>query len=375
MLRPAPFLVLSLIVACAPRAPDLGARRAALEAGLADGRRAHYAGDADLLASGLDDTLHSLDAGTSTSQPRDSVRAMFARYFAGAAYRAWEWIEPPRITLADDGSLATALQVVCVDREEPDSAGDRRRRVFVTAYGSSYRWRDGRWRMGTVVSTFRPDPPRRCPSTPPESAARRILASAARALGAEQVHTLEAVATVEGPRRRFEAQVRSARDGRARLALGPDFVAGFGRSGAWRLDHGRVATPDSTTATVVRGHELHLLLLVPESRWHDPLFLGARPWQGDSALAVSLLDELDTPAVLYLSRRDTLPLGLRLVNHTGVGARRVDVTVADWTTVDGVRLFRQAVFRHGADRYDYHYTTLRLNRLDDAAFAPGRAGP
>jgi hypothetical protein len=370
MLRPAACVVLSLVLGCAPHSPDLAGRRTALEAGLADGRRAHYTADADLLASGLDDTLHSLDAGVSAAQPRDSVRTTFSRYFAGAAYRVWENMEPPRIALADDGSLATVLQVVCVDREEPDSAGDRRRRVFVTAYGSSHRWRDGRWRMTTVVSTFLPEPPRRCPQASPDPTARRILDAAARALGAGTVETVDAVATVQGPRRRFEAAIRSARDGRVRVALGADFVAGIGRSGAWMSKGGRVTTPDSATRTVVRGHELHLLVLAPESRWHDPLFLGVLPWQGDSALGVSLLDELDTPAVLYLSRRDTVPVGLRLVNHTGVGASRVDVTFGDWTTVNGVRLFRRAGFQHGPDRYDYRYTALRLNRLADAAFEP-----
>jgi hypothetical protein len=369
MLRPAALLLL-LVPACGGPTPGLAARRAALEAGLNDGRRAHYAGDAGLLASGLDDTLHSLDAGAATDQPRDSVRAMFDRYFAGAAYRAWEHVAPPRITLSDDGSLATVLQVVCVDREEPDGAGDRRRRVFVSAYGSSHRWREGRWRMATVVSTFLPDPPPRCPAAAPDPRARRILDAAARALGARKVETLEAMATVQGPRRRFAASIRSARDGRARLALGPDFVAGYGRGGPWVAGRGRVTASDSATRTMVRGHELHLLALAPESRWRDPLFLGLLPWQGDSALAVSLLDDLDTPAVLYLGRRDTLPVGFRLINHTGVGARRVDVTLGDWATVDGVRLFRRAAFLHGADRYDYRYTALRLNRLADAAFEP-----
>ena len=370
MLRPAASLVLSLILACGPRGADLAARRAALEAGLADGRRAHYARDAGLLAAGLDDTLHSLDAGVAGAQARDSVRAMFARYFTGAGYRAWENIQSPRVALADDGSLATVLQVVCVDREEPDSAGDRSRRVFVTAYGSTYRWRDDRWRMATVVSTFLPDPPPRCPVAPPDPAARRILDAADRALGAGRVQTVEAVATVQGPRRRFEASVRSARDGRARVSLGPDFTAGVGRAGPWQAERGRVTVPDPATRTVVRGHELHLLVLAPESRWHAPVSLGVLPWQGDSALAVSLLDELETPAVLYLDRRDTLPVGLRLVNQTGVGARRVDVTLGDWATVDGVRLFRRAAFQHGPDRYDYRYTALRLNRLADAAFEP-----
>lgn len=370
MLRPAAFLLLLLLPACVRDRVDLAARRAALETALADGRRAHLTTDARLLAGGIDDTLESLDAGARSAQSRDAVRAMFSRYFAGAAYRSWEYLEPTRVTLAHDGSLASVLQVVCADREEPDGQGERRRRVFVTAYSATYRWHDGRWRMRTVASTFRPDPPARCRGAVPDAAARRVLDGAARVLGAGRVDDVEAVAAVQGPRRPFAASIRSARDGRARLALGPAFVAGFGKRGAWLAEHGRVTTPDSVTRTLIRGHELHLLVLAPESRWHDPLFLGVQPWQGDSALAVSLLDELGAPAVLYLDRRDTMPVGLRLRNHTGRGAIRVDVTLGGWETVDGVRLFRRAAFLQGADRYDYRYTTLRLNQSADADFEP-----
>ena len=173
MLRPAAFLLLLLLPACARDRVDLPARRAALEAGLADGRRAHFATDARLLAAGLDDTLESLDAGARSAQPRDSVRAMFSRYFAGAAYRAWENLEPPRITLSDDGSLAAVLQMVCVDREEPDGQGERRRRVFVTAYSFELplagRWvadADGRLDLSARSSRAMPRRGARCGCPP-----------------------------------------------------------------------------------------------------------------------------------------------------------------------------------------------------------------
>ena len=87
---------------------------------LADGRRAHLETDAGRLAAGLADSLVSLDAGAVSVQPRDSVRAMFARYFAGARYHAWEDVVPPRVILSADRSLAWVSRVVCVDREEPD---------------------------------------------------------------------------------------------------------------------------------------------------------------------------------------------------------------------------------------------------------------
>ena len=55
------------------------------------------------------DSLVSLDAGAVSVQPRNSVRAMFLRYFAGAHYHAWEDVEAPRVILSADRSLAWGL--------------------------------------------------------------------------------------------------------------------------------------------------------------------------------------------------------------------------------------------------------------------------
>ncbi len=129
---------------------------------LADGRRAHLEADADLLAASLAETLLSIADGAVTASPRDSVRAMFGRYFTGASYRAWDDLEPPRILISDDNSLAWVARVVCVDRDEPAPEGGRRRRLFVSAYSGTYIWKEDGWRMTTVTSTFLPDPPGTC---------------------------------------------------------------------------------------------------------------------------------------------------------------------------------------------------------------------
>ena len=161
---------LLLLAACAgapvptgDTAPTEATARAALDSMLADSRRAHLETDAGRLAAGLADSLVSLDAGAVSVQPRDSVRAMFARYFAGARYHAWEDVEPPRVILSDDRSLAWVSRVVCVDREEPDDSGGRRRRV--SGYSATFAWQAGRYRMTTVTSTVLPEPPERCPSS------------------------------------------------------------------------------------------------------------------------------------------------------------------------------------------------------------------
>jgi hypothetical protein len=164
--------ILLLVAACAgPPSPGDGTppaapvARAMLDTMLADGRRAHIETDPQGLAAGLADSLVSLDAGVVSVQPRDSVQAMFTRYFTGARYHAWEDLEPPRVVLSTDRSLAWVARVVCVDREEPAEAGGVRRRVFVSGYSATFAWQRGRYRMTTVTSTVLPDPPRRCPSS------------------------------------------------------------------------------------------------------------------------------------------------------------------------------------------------------------------
>ena len=164
--------ILLLVTACAGGpvpgdgiAPPAAEARAMLDTMLAAGRRAHLETDAHGLAAGLADSLVSLDGGVVAVQPRDSVRAMFTRYFTGARYHAWEDLESPRVVLSADRSLAWVARVVCVDREEPADAGGIRRRVFVSGYSATFAWQTDRYRMTTVTSTVLPHPPERCPSS------------------------------------------------------------------------------------------------------------------------------------------------------------------------------------------------------------------
>jgi hypothetical protein len=141
--------------------PDLAAARARLEAVLAADRAAHLNRDVRLLTSHIADTLVTVDGARVTVIPRDSVQRMFTAYFAGARYYHWQDVTPPRVILARDGSQAAVIRTVCVDREEPGSAGNRRR-VFVTTYTATYAQRDTTWLMTSVTSTFRTPAPSSC---------------------------------------------------------------------------------------------------------------------------------------------------------------------------------------------------------------------
>jgi hypothetical protein len=153
--------VIGLSGSCQP-SPDLAAARARLEAVLAADRAAHLNRDVRLLASHIADTLVTVDGARVTVTPRDSVQRMFVAYFAGARYYHWQDLMPPRVSLARDGSQAAVIRTVCVEREEPGPAGNRRRRVFVTTYTATYAQRDTTWLMTSVTSTFRTPAPSSC---------------------------------------------------------------------------------------------------------------------------------------------------------------------------------------------------------------------
>jgi hypothetical protein len=204
-----------------------------------------------------------------------------------------------------------------------------------------------------------------------DAVAEQLLAGARRAMGdVDRVQSLSAVATVTGPSKQFRSAVYSARDGRARLELGEQFLAGIGAEKGWVYDLAAdtVGPLDGVTRGVINGHELHMLVLAPTTRWQQPRGRGSQDWRGEPALAVGFRDNLGAEPTLYLRARDTLPIGFRLINHTGKGPPDVEVTFDRWEEIDGVRLFRHAVFAQGNDRYEYDYTDIRLNAVADSLF-------
>lgn len=196
-----------------------------------------------------------------------------------------------------------------------------------------------------------------------------LLAAMHRATGTavRPLQSMHAVARVTGPNGTFEADVRSTRGGATRLSLGAGFEAGIEGTMTWRCDtQGESRATDSVTRTVIRGHELHLLALAPETRLGQAEAGPIQAWNGDSAWPLAFRDELGAPVVLYLRTVDTLPVGLELVNHTGRGPREVRIALDGWVDHGGILLFEAARFIHGSDTFAYAYHTLTTNSVTAA---------
>ena len=323
--------------------------------------------DAALIAEHLADSVFSIDGGQVIIQTKQEIEAFFRFYFEGAIYHAWQDVTPPIISISKDGSMAWVARTVRVDREDLVPGGESWRSEFTSAYTATYGLLDGRWKMTSVTSTFLPG----------LSDGQRLLAAMRRAMGGERVvtvtHTLVASARVEGPSSNYDVVARSTRDGRVRLEFSTGFQAGIDVGGDWEFDAATnsIEPLDPATRAFVRGHELHMSLLAAEARYGDPRFTGVGSFEGAPAFRLTFLDELRAPVDVFLAPADTLPLGMRMVNHTGRGARDVTVSFSTWEPVGQLRLFKRATFVHGEDVYQYEYSTLDLNiSLPDRLFQP-----
>lgn len=161
-----------------------------------------------------------------------------------------------------------------------------------------------------------------------------------------------AEAAVTGPGgERFHARVDSRPDGTVRVARSNDPAPA---SLSPVLPDGPT---DTTTWNWLRGHELHALLLFPETRLYDPAIVPAGP---DTLALRWMLNGRDSLVVHYAAR-DTLPLGVEM----GWVQPPVTVSLEGWggggaDPPASVSLFRRAVFRQGPHTFTWEYTRVSL---------------
>lgn len=191
----------------------------------------------------------------------------------------------------------------------------------------------------------------------------------------DSVESIAVRAMVEGPQGQFVTTVQSTRDGRISLNLADLLVAGVTADGSWQCSPGgAVITPDSATISMVRGHDLHMLVLHPS--WLGiPVVDSIRMYGEDTVATLRFTDQLGAPLLMHVRTTDSLPVAVQLVNHSGQGPRDVVVLFEDWQVVSGLRLFTRATFAHGANRYVYAYRDIEFNTVADSVLAPSCGEP
>lgn len=126
----------------------------ALVAVLDKERQAHLQGDAELLVAHLADELVELSRGEIHRRTRDDVATMFRNVFGSADYERWDDLEPPRLLIAADGTLAWTARRVDVVLSSSSPEGASRSTRFISAHSATYEKRSGEWKMTSVTSTI-----------------------------------------------------------------------------------------------------------------------------------------------------------------------------------------------------------------------------
>lgn len=332
-----------LASACAPEALDT--RRSALSLVLEAERQAHLDADADALAALLADTLALVQDGQIMRVGRDDVRAQFGAYFKGAVYERWDDLTAPQLTLSDDGSTAYVSREVEVARTQRRPGRTPTSESFVSSWVATYRWVQNRWQMTANASGVL-DP------------AGTILSAAASSLDRQgRLGTIAAVrfsATASGPGGDFQVDVRSARDGRARVTFDQDASLGILPDRTWQqtIAAGPTEELSPTEEQFVRGHEVLAMLLWPRSRVPSLRYDGQARYDDAPAIRLSGRDALDGVVDVFFGAADTMPLGFRVQDHRS-GAGAVSVTYSEWHDSAGVSLPRVMSFVQGDEVFIY----------------------
>jgi hypothetical protein len=117
-------------------------------------RRAHFQTDVDLLLSRHPEEFIAVRDGKIYRPKKADTRKMFTESFKGATYFEWDDLEPPIISVSNDGSLGWIIVHLKMRRTKKDAAGAEKEEKFVYAGIMTYEKRDGRWIKVANVSTF-----------------------------------------------------------------------------------------------------------------------------------------------------------------------------------------------------------------------------
>jgi hypothetical protein len=220
-------------------------------------------------------------------------------------------------------------------------------------------------------------PPAR-PDTP-ERAAVRLVMSAERAMGGSdalaRIYGIVAEARCNGPNGEFTTRVEtllpdSVRFRQLRSDRPPLDILVLADRG-WRFDpEGGNTTVDEPLRAMVRGHELHAMVVRMLDRFPVLQRAGDVEFAGQPCLALEGTDVTGRPATVYLRAADAVPAGFRLTDPLSPDAEVIVVDLGDWRQVGDVQLFHQATFTTRSGVYRYTYGTVSLDLGDAWAFEP-----
>jgi hypothetical protein len=142
-------LLLSALAGSQPAAARCSTGEAAaaeLRAAHEAARRAHLAGDVEIMAPGMADQMVLVSNGEVSVNPKEKTVAFFKGYFARVKYLEWSDAAPQVVTVSPDGQLgwmAVKVRARYLDRTKPE-AGEK---AFKSSWIATYQRVGCAWKM------------------------------------------------------------------------------------------------------------------------------------------------------------------------------------------------------------------------------------
>jgi hypothetical protein len=216
------------------------------------------------------------------------------------------------------------------------------------------------------------------------SPGEQVLAAARQRMGGTAaitaVRSLVAIADCEGPKRSYRTIVRSDRNGAVEFEQ--DFTDGTSYRVAYEGQRppNYIRRPRTLSQTElanraqIQGHEIHMIVLAPDSRFGGPDSVRDTVFRGRRAVAVAFHDGLGAPVAEYFATRDSLPLGFTFPDREVARPGEVSLVLSQWRRVDGILMPHYAVFWQAGKAYRFRFTSIRLNPLSKADSINAAAG-
>jgi hypothetical protein len=355
------FFLAGILMGCA--SARMARARAEVLRFHAEERRAHLERNPAALVALLGDDLVQVANGEVSRPTRAAALERFGKYFGSVEFLAWDDLEPPRVILSADATLAVVTVRKQVTLVPAGAGAGAIPETTVFAWSETLARRGGRWRIVAVTSTRK------------ELDAAAVLAAGRRALGDEmrvaRVRSVHAVAQATGPRGPYVLEVDAARgpriawtNRRGGQVLSSTVVRG---AEGWSLEGaGRVERLEPADVAVVRAHAFQMIALGPEEFFGELVIEGHETFAGRSCYRLRGRDSAGQPARLLFDVDEGRLLGLRLGD-----ARKghpIEITFDTWREVEGVRLPVRVTARDPSGVFVLDFVEVGLDRVPEERF-------
>ena len=134
---------------------EQAADRAALIEFQEQQQKAHLEYDAELLASMLHDPVIQINRGFINERSRQENIERLSGYFGAVEFLEWEDVEPPRIRISADGTMAYVVVHKSVRLTYEDESGDTQEEHTIFAWLEAWEKVEGEWVLMAGASTNR----------------------------------------------------------------------------------------------------------------------------------------------------------------------------------------------------------------------------